>query len=247
MRYSIYSIIGLVAMGVTMAEPDVAGTRTVFISLATGDQGELIPLILHKNSDGFEPASLPSSSSSEIATSESIIVESASESESAEADGSDSSSSEEEVDSNEVESEDISAESHLSIDASLETPFPAENTNMSQQEQPSSEESSTSEESVDPESSSAVDESAALESSADKAADAGSAEETAEKNSKEIDSDSDSENDEDNSEVSAGAINAEESKTSMAPASAHKLPSIMFLAIPAYIFAVAANKRLTHY
>ncbi|KAJ1946646.1 hypothetical protein GGF37_001038 [Kickxella alabastrina] len=232
-----------------MAEPDVAGTRTVFISLATGDQGELIPLILHKNSDGFEPVSLPSFSSSEITTSESNIVESGSEIESVEADGSDSSSNEEEVDSNEVESEDISAESHPSIDASLETPFPAENTNMSQQEQPSPEGSSNSEESADPESSSAVDESADLESSADESADASSAEEIAEKNSKEIDSDSDSdsENDEDNSEVSAGAINAEESKTSMAPASAHKLPSIMLLVIPAYIFAVAVNKRLTHY
>ncbi|KAJ2002667.1 hypothetical protein GGI02_004181 [Coemansia sp. RSA 2322] len=47
-----------------MAVPDVAGTKTVVISLATGDHGQIIPVVLHKNSNGYDPVSLPGSGQS---------------------------------------------------------------------------------------------------------------------------------------------------------------------------------------
>ncbi|KAJ2481842.1 hypothetical protein IWW56_001458 [Coemansia sp. RSA 2131] len=38
-----------------MATPDVAGTKTVLISLATGENGEIIPFVLTSNSNGLVP------------------------------------------------------------------------------------------------------------------------------------------------------------------------------------------------
>ncbi|KAJ2327435.1 hypothetical protein GGI00_004468 [Coemansia sp. RSA 2681] len=46
---------------VAVAKPDVAGTRTVVISLATGEGGQIIPFVLHRNSHGFDPITIYSS------------------------------------------------------------------------------------------------------------------------------------------------------------------------------------------
>ncbi|KAJ2750758.1 hypothetical protein GGI19_004917 [Coemansia pectinata] len=48
---------------VAVAKPDVAGTRTVVISLATGQSGQIIPFVLHRNSHGFDPITIFSTKS----------------------------------------------------------------------------------------------------------------------------------------------------------------------------------------
>ncbi|KAJ2867442.1 hypothetical protein GGH94_000831 [Coemansia aciculifera] len=48
---------------VAVAKPDVAGTRTVVISLATGESGQIIPFVLHRNSHGFDPITIFSTKS----------------------------------------------------------------------------------------------------------------------------------------------------------------------------------------
>ncbi|KAJ2743774.1 hypothetical protein GGI20_003497 [Coemansia sp. BCRC 34301] len=50
----------LLVGGVAVAKPDVAGTRTVVISLATGESGQIIPYVLHRNSYGFDPITISS-------------------------------------------------------------------------------------------------------------------------------------------------------------------------------------------
>ncbi|KAJ2351713.1 hypothetical protein IWW50_004928, partial [Coemansia erecta] len=45
-----------------MAVPDVAGTKTVVISLATNDDGQILPLVMTSKSNGLEPVNPPSPS-----------------------------------------------------------------------------------------------------------------------------------------------------------------------------------------
>ncbi|KAJ2713516.1 hypothetical protein H4R23_005953, partial [Coemansia sp. Cherry 401B] len=49
--------IGMLGLVGVLSAPDVAGTKTVIISLATGDQGEIIPFVLTSNSNGLVPVS----------------------------------------------------------------------------------------------------------------------------------------------------------------------------------------------
>ncbi|KAJ2496912.1 hypothetical protein GGH96_005487 [Coemansia sp. RSA 1972] len=61
----VYRIACLAVLGSVMATPDVAGTKTVLISLATGEHGEIIPFVLTSNSNGLVPvAPTPSVESS---------------------------------------------------------------------------------------------------------------------------------------------------------------------------------------
>lgn len=46
---------------------DTPGIRTVIISLATNESGEIIPYVLHKNSNGYDnPTEVPENSSSSL-------------------------------------------------------------------------------------------------------------------------------------------------------------------------------------
>ncbi|KAI9504434.1 hypothetical protein GGI25_003298 [Coemansia spiralis] len=53
-----------------LASPDVAGTRTIVISLATGDRGQIIPFVLPKNTGTVEPpfasSNIPSEDASNV-------------------------------------------------------------------------------------------------------------------------------------------------------------------------------------
>ncbi|KAJ1809230.1 hypothetical protein LPJ77_001796 [Coemansia sp. RSA 2523] len=57
MKYA-YRIACLSVLGSVMATPDVTGTKTVLISLATGEHGEIIPFVLTSNSNGLVPVEL---------------------------------------------------------------------------------------------------------------------------------------------------------------------------------------------
>ncbi|KAJ2839787.1 hypothetical protein J3B01_000397 [Coemansia erecta] len=57
MKYA-YRIACLAVLGSVMATPDVTGTKTVLISLATGEHGEIIPFVLTSNSNGLVPVEL---------------------------------------------------------------------------------------------------------------------------------------------------------------------------------------------
>ncbi|KAJ2182720.1 hypothetical protein GGF45_000594 [Coemansia sp. RSA 551] len=54
----VYRIACLAVLGSVMATPDVTGTKTVLISLATGEHGEIIPFVLTSNSNGLVPVEL---------------------------------------------------------------------------------------------------------------------------------------------------------------------------------------------
>ncbi|KAJ2080937.1 hypothetical protein GGI09_007682 [Coemansia sp. S100] len=59
-------VLSLLFVGhVAVAKPDVAGTRTVVISLATGESGQIIPFVLHRNSHGFDPITISSTDSTD--------------------------------------------------------------------------------------------------------------------------------------------------------------------------------------
>ncbi|KAJ2452172.1 hypothetical protein EV183_003099 [Coemansia sp. RSA 2336] len=69
MRYSqfVAQLLGLGALSYSGASADVAGTKTVIISLATGDQGEIIPVVLTSNSNGLIPADATASTEADSA------------------------------------------------------------------------------------------------------------------------------------------------------------------------------------
>ncbi|KAJ1830992.1 hypothetical protein LPJ73_008177, partial [Coemansia sp. RSA 2703] len=62
---SLFSLMSF-ALSASLVAADVAGTTTLVISLATGDNGEIIPVIMHKNSAGYEPILLSSTSADAV-------------------------------------------------------------------------------------------------------------------------------------------------------------------------------------
>ncbi|KAJ2778017.1 hypothetical protein GGI15_004312 [Coemansia interrupta] len=123
MKFSIISFLS-VALGASLVAADVAGTRTVVISLATGDDGQIIPVIMHKNSAGYEPL-VPSTSENATGSDSSLTGYPGSEDQEASAD----------------------AEASQTIaESALESPFPMENatdTPTQQESEPESEQQSS--------------------------------------------------------------------------------------------------------
>ncbi|KAJ2522526.1 hypothetical protein H4217_000685 [Coemansia sp. RSA 1939] len=73
-----FALAGISALTLTgLAAPDVAGTRTIVISLATGDNGQLIPFVIDKNNIPLE--SSPTGVDDDNANAESIEQASSSE------------------------------------------------------------------------------------------------------------------------------------------------------------------------
>ncbi|KAJ2853324.1 hypothetical protein J3B02_003197 [Coemansia erecta] len=109
MKFAFSSALSIAAIFAVSATADVAGTRTIVISLTSDEQGQIIPVILHKNSAGYEPVGISTSVSS-ISDDANII-------------NSDSDSDSVEINESQEGGEDISLDS-----SKLQTPFPAENT-----------------------------------------------------------------------------------------------------------------------
>ncbi|KAJ2705395.1 hypothetical protein FB645_002475 [Coemansia sp. IMI 203386] len=122
MKFAFSSALAIMSLFAVPAIADVAGTRTIVISLTTDEQGQIVPVIMHKNSAGYEPVGIPSTPSNNENSLESPIEASVNtevgENNSVEVD-----SSQETLVSSDEEQEDASLDS-----SKLETPFPAENT-----------------------------------------------------------------------------------------------------------------------
>ncbi|KAJ2616705.1 hypothetical protein H4S08_000641 [Coemansia sp. RSA 1365] len=60
-HYQSVQVATVAALSLTcaLAIPDTPGTKTFVISLATTDNGQLIPVVLSSNSNGFETVSMP--------------------------------------------------------------------------------------------------------------------------------------------------------------------------------------------
>ncbi|KAJ2797556.1 hypothetical protein H4R20_005139 [Coemansia guatemalensis] len=54
--------IAALSLTCALATPDTPGTKTFVISLATTDNGQLVPVVLDRNSNGFETLSMPETS-----------------------------------------------------------------------------------------------------------------------------------------------------------------------------------------
>ncbi|KAJ2144573.1 hypothetical protein IW136_001298 [Coemansia sp. RSA 678] len=86
----VYRIACLAVLGSVMATPDVTGTKTVLISLATGEHGEIVPFVLTSNSNGLVPVELSTGASVEpvgwVDTDAQVVVSSANSVDSVEGD-----------------------------------------------------------------------------------------------------------------------------------------------------------------